>query len=96
MSTFEASASARPFVISGIALAMPPLPVRRADARAGAPEPRLEREGGRVERRGRTERHVLVRAVQLRARSPRPATAWPTASFEAADALPEVSTATTT
>src|SRR6266536_6207909 len=27
MSTFEASASARPFVTSGIALAMPPLPV---------------------------------------------------------------------
>ncbi len=27
MSTFEASASARPFVTSGIALAMPPVPV---------------------------------------------------------------------
>ena len=61
------SASARPLVTSGMALAMPPVPVRRADAGAGALEPRLEREGGGAEGRRRAERDVLARAVELEA-----------------------------
>ena len=43
-STFEPSASARPFVTSGIALAMPPVPVRVPTPAPVAPEPGLEGE----------------------------------------------------
>ena len=57
----------RPFEISGIALAMPPVPVRRADAGAGAPEPQLEREVLGVQRGAAPKRDVLARAVELQA-----------------------------
>ena len=63
------SASARPFVISGIAVAMPPVPVLVADACAGPLEPELERELAGAQSDAwpdrRPERHMVVAAIQL-------------------------------
>ena len=91
------SASARPFVISGIALAMPPVPVL-----VPTPAPVRRNHSSsvkfvRVQSRRRAERHVLARAVQLqRARRRSPTASPSTVDGRRARPGAPVSTATTT
>ena len=68
----------------------------RADARAVAPEPGLDGEGGGAETGAGAEGDVVVGAVEVERRS-RPATVGVAeASLEAADSLSDTSTAVTT
>ena len=90
------SASARPFVISGMALAMPPLPVL-----VPTPAPvRLNHSSsvkfGRVERRRGAERHVLARPVEAQGRAHGHRRAWRDGGRSAGDSWPSMSTAVTT
>src|SRR6186997_1754332 len=90
------SASARPFVISGIALAMPPLPV---EVPTPAPVRRNHVSSVNVDAPSADALPIVTYWVDPFSwiAEPAPADGVATASFEAAEALPPgVSTATTT